>query len=169
MAYATRYNRSDREPLTNNDHLFLIDCPIKEYRKWHAQLLYSKRWRDFERPDETLRYLSADNFTLLRRDVGDFARKQRRKKKRNELSNSVLWNGITKINLLLDISIARLSQAKCESSILSNIYTYMCVCMCILTDWFTNDLKIWNLLRKHEFLFEQWNYQHVSIRSIPNN
>lgn len=81
MAYATRYNRSDREPLTNNDHLFLIDCPIKEYRKWHAQLLYSKRWRDFERPDETLRYLSADNFTLLRRDVGDFARKQRRKKK----------------------------------------------------------------------------------------
>lgn len=98
-----------------------------------------------------------------------FCAQTEEKKKRNELSNSVLWNGITKINLLLDISIARLSQAKCESSILSNIYTYMCVCMCILTDWFTNDLKIWNLLRKHEFLFEQWNYQHVSIRSIPNN
>ena len=98
-------------------------------------------------------------------------RANRGEKKKTELSNSVLWNGITKINLLLDISIARLSQAKCESSILSNIYicVCVCVCMCILTDWFTNDLKIWNLLRKHEFLFEQWNYQHVSIRSIPNN
>ena len=52
-----------------------------------------------------------------------------RGEKKTELSNSVLWNGITKINLLLDISIARLSQAKCESSILSNIY--ICVCVCV--------------------------------------